>query len=79
MLDPKSSAWHTLGIVGSVGVQFVVSVGGSLLLGAWLDAQLETGWTFTLVGLVLGLIASGVVVYRLVRLLGTGASNNPAP
>ena len=79
MIKHKSSAWRTLGIVGSVGIQFVVSVGGSLLFGSWLDAKFETGWTFTLLGLVLGLIASGVVVYRLVRLLGTGASHDPAP
>ena len=62
MLDPKSSAWHTLGVVGSVGVQFVVSVGGCLLLGSWFDAQLDTGWAFTLVGLVLGVIISASVV-----------------
>lgn len=79
MLESKSSAWRTLGIVGSVGVQFVVSVGGCIWVGAWLDARYDTGWAFTLAGLVVGLTASVLVVYRLLRLLGTGSSDEAAP
>jgi F0F1-type ATP synthase assembly protein I len=69
-LDPQRS---TIGILQSVavasyfGVSLAISVVLGFLAGQWLDGHLNTGYIFTLIGVLLGLVAattSGVRVYR---------------
>lgn len=69
---PQSSYARTLGIVSGIGIQFVVAVGVGIGVGAWADRRFGTKIVWTMVGMVLGLLASAVVVVRLLRLLGTG-------
>ena len=69
-LDPQRS---TIGVLQSVavasyfGASLAISVLLGVLAGQWLDGHLNTGYIFTLIGVLLGLVAattSGVRVYR---------------
>ena len=69
-LDPQRS---TIGILQSVavasyfGASLAISVVLGALVGQWLDGHFNTGYIFTLIGVLLGLVAattSGVRVYQ---------------
>jgi len=72
-LPPREPKWpgltttQSLAVASQFGVSLAVSVGLGLVAGQWLDGQLHTGLVFTLIGVLVGLIAgiTGVVaLYR---------------
>ena len=55
-----------IGLVTELGLIVVISIGGGLLLGLWLDNKLGTKALFTVVLLFLGIGAAFFNVYRMV-------------
>ena len=55
-----------IGLVTELGLIVVISIGGGLLLGLWLDNKLGTKALFTVVFLFLGIGAAFYNVYRMV-------------
>ncbi|MDZ7337667.1 MAG: AtpZ/AtpI family protein [candidate division KSB1 bacterium] len=70
--EPPSSAVrqvaYALGAVGRVSVLIMVSVGGPLALGLWLDRTLRTSPWLLLVGMVVGVVLCVVSVARVSRM-----------
>lgn len=62
-----SSPGPTGGDLAGIGMFFAASVLLPLLAGVGLDNWLHTGPVFTLVGLVVGLVAGGVAIWMKVR------------
>ncbi len=52
------------GVAGQAGCLTVVIIIGALLLGIWLDSRFETGYIFTLLGIVLGIPISLVIMVQ---------------
>lgn len=64
---PPLSTIQALAIASQFGITLAVSVGLGLFVGQWLDGVAHTSIVFTLVGVLLGLVAaaaSGVTLYR---------------
>lgn len=59
-----SSPWAGLSLVTGIGVTLIVSLLVGLYLGKWLDRHLGTDPLFTVLGLVAGVGAGSVSVYR---------------
>ena len=56
---PGLTTIQSLAVASQFGVTLAIGVGLGLLAGQWLDAQVQTGVLFTLVGVFIGLV-SGV-------------------
>ena len=73
---PTISTLQSLAVASYFGASLAVSVVLGVLAGRWLDEHLNTGYLFTLIGVLLGLVsatASGVRLYRAtLRKSGTG-------
>ncbi len=54
-----------LGLVSQIGLMMAISIGGGWLVGSFLDARFQTGFTLSVVGLIFGVIGGFIVVYRL--------------
>lgn len=65
----RRQAMHTMGVVSSLGVQFVTVVGVSVWLGAKADAHYNSSPRLTILGLCVGLMCAIVIVWRLSRIL----------
>lgn len=67
MVEP--SPWRALGVLGSLGITFVVATAGGALLGYFLDRWLGSSPWLTLIGLGLGIAAGFREVFRSIRAL----------
>lgn len=65
----RRQAMYTMGVVSSLGVQFVTVVGVSVWLGSKADGHYNSSPWLTLLGLCVGLICAIVIVWRLSRIL----------
>ena len=65
----RRQAMYTMGVVSSLGVQFVTVVGASVWLGSKADEHYNSSPWLTLLGLCVGLICAIVIVWRLSRIL----------
>lgn len=65
----RRQAMHTMGVVSSLGVQFVTVVGVSVWLGAKADTHYDSSPWLTILGLCVGLVCAIVIVWRLSRIL----------
>ena len=54
-----------------IGWLVAICIAGATMLGLWVDGRLSTKPIFTIVGLILGLVAA---VFSLARVLGSGAN-----
>jgi F0F1-type ATP synthase assembly protein I len=64
---PGLTTAQSLGVASQFGVSLAVGVALGLFAGQWLDGQLHTGFLFTLVGVIGGMIVgvcSVVALYR---------------
>ena len=64
---PGLTTVQSLAVASQFGVTLAVGVGLDLLAGQWLDGQVHTGLLFTLLGVLVGLVAgitSTLTVYR---------------
>lgn len=55
---PNLSTWQALGIVTQFGVTCAVAVWLGYLVGSWLDDRLGTGFLFSLIGALGGMISA---------------------
>lgn len=55
---PNLSTWQALGVVTQFGFTCAVAVFVGYLLGSWLDSRLGSGFLFTLIGALGGMISS---------------------
>lgn len=77
-MPEKKPSWHYLGLVTELGLVMVFSVLIGTSLGAWADARLGTNPFLLLVGLVLGIAAGGLAVYRTVSTVDGEATDEPS-
>jgi len=64
---PGLTTAQSLAVASQFGVSLAVGVALGLVAGQWLDGQIHTGYVFTLIGVLAGLIlgsSSIVAVYR---------------
>ena len=64
---PNLSTIEAVAIASQFGVTLAVAVGAGLFVGLWLDGRAHTSFIFTLIGVLLGLVAgvaSGLTIYR---------------
>ena len=66
---PTISIVQSLAVASYFGVSLAVSVVLGFLAGQWVDGRLNTGIIFTLIGVLLGLVAAMVNTVRLYRAL----------
>lgn len=65
------SVWKALGLATGFGLTVALMVAGGVLGGRWLDGVAHTAPLFTVVGLLAGLVAGGMLFVRQVsRILG---------
>ena len=81
---PSVTTVQALAVASQFGITLAISVVLGYFAGHWLDDRLNTGIIFTLIGVLLGLVASVLSTVRtynaLMRQLGAGAtqgSQNP--
>ena len=60
---------RTVGVYGAMGMEITAAIIIPLLLGLWLDRRWDILPVLTLVGLLLGFLTAGRIVYRYLRLL----------
>ena len=65
--ERRPSPWVHLGVFGLVGWSVVVATLAGVALGLWLDARWEGRVSWTLTGLLLGLIAGCLLAWYWVR------------
>lgn len=64
---PTLTTVQALAVASQFGVTLAVCVVLGVLAGQWLDAHLRTGIIFTLIGVLVGLVAAGTSTVRLYR------------
>ena len=64
---PTISIVQSLAVASYFGVSLAVSAVLGLLAGQWVDGRLNTGIIFTLIGVILGLVAATMSAVRLYR------------
>jgi hypothetical protein len=64
---PTISIVQSLAVASYFGVSLAVSVVLGYLAGQWVDGHLNTGIIFTLIGVLLGLVAATISAVRLYR------------
>jgi F0F1-type ATP synthase assembly protein I len=62
---PTITTFEALAVAGQFGITLVVSVVLGYFAGHWLDDRLNTGIIFTLIGVLLGLVAAVLNTVRL--------------
>lgn len=62
--EKKESAWMGLGMFGMVGWSVAVPTLLGVALGIWLDKTFPQSFSWTLTGLILGLIAGCVIAWN---------------
>jgi F0F1-type ATP synthase assembly protein I len=62
---PTLTTVQALAVASQFGVTLAVSVVLGVLVGQWVDAHLNTGIIFTLIGVVIGIAAAGSSTVRL--------------
>ncbi len=65
--NDKKSVWFGLGMMGIVGWTIVVPTLLGALLGIWLDKKYPETFSWTLTGLILGLLAGCLIAWRWVN------------
>ena len=68
-IRPTVTTFQALAVASQFGITLAVSVVLGVFAGQWLDGRLSTGVLFTLIGVLLGLIAATVNTVRLYRAL----------
>jgi len=66
---PTVTTVQSLAVASQFGITLAVSVVLGVLAGQWLDGRLNTGILFTLIGVLLGLVAAATNTVRLYRAL----------
>jgi ATP synthase protein I len=66
---PTVTTFQALAVASQFGITLAVSVVLGVSAGQWLDGRLNTGIIFTLIGVLLGLVASVTNTVRLYRAL----------
>ena len=66
---PTVTTVQALAVASQFGISLAVSVVLGYLAGQWLDGRLNTGIIFTLIGVLLGLVAATMNTVRLYRAL----------
>lgn len=64
--NDNRTTFQTLTLITQLGLTMIVSIGMACAVGIWLDRRLGTSWV-TILMFVLGTIAGGQSVYRLIR------------
>ena len=76
---PTVTTLQALAVASQFGITLAVSVVLGVFAGQWLDSRLNTGFIFTLTGVVIGLVGSATSTARLYRtLLRKSASDTDA-
>lgn len=65
--NDKRGVWFGLGMMGIVGWTIVVPTLLGAALGVWLDNKYPETFSWTLTGLILGLLAGGLIAWRWVN------------
>src|SRR5438270_11574381 len=66
---PTVTTFQALAVASQFGITLAISVVLGYFAGHWLDEHLNTGIIFTLIGVLLGLVASVLNTVRLYRAL----------
>jgi ATP synthase protein I len=61
------TTFQSLAVASQFGITLAVSVVLGVLVGQWLDNRLGTGFVFTLIGVLLGLVAAATSTVQLFR------------
>lgn len=69
--------YQSMGLAATLGFGIAISLAVLAGGGVWLDTRLDTAPLWSLVGLVLGLIAAGYQLYELVLASRKDRSNGP--
>jgi hypothetical protein len=64
---PNLSTWQALGIVTQFGVTCAVAVWLGYLVGSWLDGRLGTGFLFSLLGALGGMVSAITSTIQLMK------------
>jgi F0F1-type ATP synthase assembly protein I len=64
---PNVTTYQALVVASQFGVTLAVAVVLGFFAGQWLDSHLNTGYLFTLIGVLLGLVGSSTNTVRLYR------------
>ena len=64
---PTVTTFQALAVASQFGVTLAVSVVLGYFAGSWLDGTLKTGFIFTLIGVLLGLVGAATNTVRLYR------------
>jgi hypothetical protein len=64
---PNLKTWQALGIVTQFGVTCAVAVWLGFIVGRWLDSLLGTGFVFALLGALGGMVASILIINKLMK------------
>ncbi len=77
--DPDSSGrdFQSIGVASSLGFGIALSLALLVGGGVWLDTRFDTTPVWTLIGLVLGMVAAGYQLYELVLVSRKDKQNGP--
>jgi F0F1-type ATP synthase assembly protein I len=75
---PSISVVQSLAIASQFGITLAVSVVLGYFVGQWLDARIGTGIIFTLIGVLVGLVAAATSTVRIYRAFLRGATTGSA-
>lgn len=62
--EEKRQLWNAVGMVGSLGLSMAASVAVGLFLGRFADERLGSGPWGAIIGIVLGMLAGILAVYK---------------